>query len=151
MFNNPSPLIRQFLLVLLFLSAVMTGMPAVAKTVVYVSDQLTIPMRSGASNQHRIVKFVNSGARLTVLGASDDNKYLHVETAKGKQGWVEAKQVMKQPSARERIVSVNKKLKASKETISSLKKDIAELKQQYRDLQNQYRRLENEKQTVEGA
>ncbi|HHO58728.1 MAG TPA: TIGR04211 family SH3 domain-containing protein [Thiotrichales bacterium] len=151
MFNFPYALIRQFILAMLFFSAVMTGGSVMAKTVVYVSDQLTIPMRSGASNQHRIVKFINSGARLTVLGTSEDGKYTQVETVKGKQGWVESKQVMKRPSARERLVSVNKKLQTSKETISKLKKEITELKQQYSDLQNQYRRLENEKQTVEGA
>ncbi|MCK4833250.1 MAG: TIGR04211 family SH3 domain-containing protein, partial [Gammaproteobacteria bacterium] len=83
------------------------SMPAQAKTS-YVSDELKVAMRSGASNGHRIVKFIRSGTALTVLGASDDDKFIEVEIAGGKTGWVAAENVMDIPSGRDRLVSVNK-------------------------------------------
>ncbi len=60
--------------------------PVFAKTVRYVSDELKIPLRSGASNKHRIIKFLRSGTALTVL--SNEDKFTEVEMRDGKSGWV---------------------------------------------------------------
>ena len=119
-------------------------MPVLAKTV-YVSDELNVPMRSGATNGHRIVKFLKSGTALTVLGASDDDKFTEVEVSGGKTGWVATKDIMDIPSARDRLVSVNKKLAKVRSENKELKSSISELKSEIRQLKNEKAELQNER------
>lgn len=149
MFTNSFKFFSPTSLFVLVLIALTVSLSANAKTVRYVSDELNIPMRSGASNQHRILKFLVSGTPLTVIGTSEDGKYLNVETSKGKTGWVEARQVMNQPSARDRIVVMNEKLEKTRQTVKQLKQEISELKQKNRKLNNQLKNLQGEKQTLE--
>jgi len=140
-------LLRSFAVVLL-ISLSCFSLPAVSQTL-YVSDQLTVPMRSGASSQYRIVKFISSGTSLKVLGQSEDGKYYHVETLKGKKGWVEKKHVMTQPSARKRIVDLKKKFSNINQTVVDFETKIAQLKKANSLLENQYKSLEGEKQRIE--
>ena len=124
-------------------------LPVQAKTS-YVSDQLNVPMRSGASNGHRIVKFLKSGTALTVLSASDDNKFIEVEISGGKSGWIETKNVMDVASGRDRLVYANKKLakikgenKELKSSIAGLKSEIRQLKKDKGSLQSKQTNLSN--------
>ena len=101
-----------------------------AKDIRYVSDQLTIPMRSGTTMKHKILKFLDSGLPLVVLETSDDETHLLVALAddESKTGWVKAELVMKEPSAREQILVVKQKNQDLIDRQSELKKQIAELK-----------------------
>jgi len=144
MFNKQTFSLRGFVLSVLAVLVLMVTLPAQAKTS-YVSDELKVPMRSGASNGHRIVKFLHSGTALTVLGASDDNKFIEVEIPGGKTGWVEASNVMDIPSGRDRLVSVNKKLNKVRQNNKDLKKSIGELKAEIRLLKKEKGSLKNER------
>ena len=64
----------------------------------YVVDKLVINMRSGKSNEHRIVQTLESGAKLRIL--SRGKKYTKVRTGKGKTGWVLTRYLMSEPAAR---------------------------------------------------
>ncbi len=101
-----------------------------AKDIRYVSDQLTIPMRSGTTINHKILKFLDSGLPLVVLETSDDETHLLVALAddESKTGWVKAELVMKEPSAREQILVVKQKNQDLIGRQAELKKQIAELK-----------------------
>lgn len=144
MLNHQIRTIRQIYLFTLILVGMAVSVPVYAKTS-YVSDELKVPMRSGATNGHRIIKFIKSGTALTVLGASDDNKFIEVEIAGGKTGWVEAANVMDMPSGRDRLVSANKKLSKSREQVKELKGTVAELKSEVRALKKEKGGLESER------
>lgn len=118
--------------------------PLSAKTS-YVSDELKVPMRSGASNGHRIIKFVKSGTALTVLGASEDNKFVEVKTADDKSGWIATQDIMDIPSGRDRLVAANKKLSKIKQDNKDLKKQLAELRSEVKGLKNEKGALQNER------
>ncbi|MBE9564704.1 MAG: TIGR04211 family SH3 domain-containing protein [Proteobacteria bacterium] len=140
---------RSLVLSLFAVLVVTISMPVQAKTS-YVSDQLNVPMRSGASNGHRIVKFLKSGTTLTVLSASDDNKFIEVEVSGGKTGWIETKNVMDVASGRARLAVSNKKLtkvkeenKELKNTVSTLKSEIRQLKKDKGSLQSKQTNLSN--------
>ena len=135
---------RSFILSVFVMCFMTISMPAQAKTS-YVSDELKVAMRSGASNGHRIVKFIRSGTALTVLGASDDDKFIEVEIAGGKTGWVAAENVMDIPSGRDRLVSVNKKLTKIRTENKDLKSSVAGLKSEIRKLKNEKGTLQNER------
>jgi SH3 domain protein len=106
-------------------------------TTLYVSDELTIPLRTGGSNQYRILKFLESGTALTVVDRSEDGSYTQVTTSDGKDGWVETSKLMQQKSARDRIVDVNRRMEQMRDREGDLKKSIADLQAERNDLQQQ--------------
>ncbi len=144
MLNYQIQSIRQIFIFTLILACLAISLPVQAKTS-YVSDELKVPMRSGATNGHRIVKFLMSGTALTVLGASDDNKFIEVEIAGDKSGWVAIENVMDIPSGRDRLVSVNKTLSKSREQVKELKATLAKFKSEVRSLKKEKGSLASER------
>jgi SH3 domain protein len=134
----------------LFSMASFFPLQALSETINYVSDELTIPLRSGTSNQHRIILFIESGAALKTLEVSEDGSYSRVSTPDGKEGWVENSNLMNQPSARDRLVSANNKLNKSREAVKEQKKTISDLKTENRNLSRQLAASEKQGSTLEG-
>jgi len=143
-FNKQNQWFSASVLIVLAVVMLIISAPIHAKTS-YVSDQLQVPMRSGASNGHRIIKFLKSGTALSVLGGSEDNKFIEVELADGKTGWVATKEVMDVPSGRDRLVYVNKKLKKSKDSVKELKATIKQLKKEVKALKGEKGSLQSER------
>ena len=110
----------------------------------YVSDQLSIPMRTGASNKHRIISFPKSGTPLEIKETSDDGNYARVNTSDGKEGWVETQYLMNQASARDRIVSVSRKLEQSRDQIKEYRQTISKLEAENRELDTQLKQSQRE-------
>ena len=117
----------------------------------YVSDELSIPMRTGASNKHRIVYFPKSGTPLTVMETSEDGNYVRVTSPGGKEGWVETQYLMNQASARDRIVSVSKRLEQSRELEKELKQQVKELNAENRELTEQVKQFQREIKSQESS
>jgi SH3 domain protein len=141
--NNRIPFFSFLVLSCLVLFTALASEPVYAKTS-YVSDQLKIPLRSGASNGHRIVKFLRSGTALTVKETSDDGKFTQVETG-GKSGWVLTKDIMSIPSGRDRLAATKKKFAKSDQVITALESKVAELKSAIRQLKNEKGTLQSER------
>lgn len=68
----------------------------------YVSDQLEITLRSGPTNQHRILRMLPSGTRLETLETTEDG-WTRVRAANGQEGWVLTRYLMNTPAARDRL------------------------------------------------
>ena len=128
---------------LLFSSAVF------AQTTRYVSDDLTIAMRSGTSDRHKILKFLNSGTPVKVLGVSEDGQYTHISIDDDREGWVKTEYLMDNKSARDQLVVANKKLDDSKQQIQTLNQTISDLKKQNQQLEEKYRQLMGEHQSLQ--
>jgi SH3 domain protein len=92
--------------------------PALAETR-YVTEALEVPVRTGRTLENKIVKMLPSGSPVEVLGG-DDEGYTRVRTAKGMEGWILTRYLVEQPSARERL--------------ATLETDNANLREQVRDL-----------------
>ena len=129
----------------LFIFLMLVTLQVSAKNIQYVSDELTIPMRTGTTTNHKILKFLTSGTAVDVLEQTADNNYTRVSLVddEDKSGWVETRLLMAQPSAREQIVTVNNKHQALKEKQAQLKNDLAQLQKQNSDLQDIQKQLEN--------
>ena len=115
----------------------------------YVSDELKVPMRSGASNKHRIIRFLQSGTQLKILETDEESGFSKIALRDGKEGWVENGDMMSQPSARDRIVVVNDKLSKSRQDIKELKATIAELNTENANLKRQLNASEKQGKEVE--
>ena len=53
----------------------------------YVTDQWRFELRSGNSNEHRIIDYLGSGTAVEVLEPVS-NGFIHISTAKGVEGWM---------------------------------------------------------------
>jgi len=148
--NNSNILIYSIRLLLLTSFFMLPAMQAWSDTR-YVSDELSIPMRTGASNQHRIVYFPKSGTPLTVLETSDDGVFARVSSPGGKEGWVETQYLMSQASARDRIVSVSKQLENSRALEKELKQQVKELNAENRELTEQVKQFQREIKSQESS
>lgn len=95
--------------VFVLISLLVLSTPVLAETR-YVSDQLEIPMRSGTSNKHRIVRMLPSGTQVSVVETNKEAGYSRVRTTGGAQGWVLSRYLMKIPAARDRLATAEKKL-----------------------------------------
>ena len=144
MFTKKDQSMHSLVLSLLIVMLAAVSAPVQAKTA-YISDEVNVAMRSGASNQHRILKFLKSGTAFTVLGNSDDEKYFEIELADGKTGWVATENVMDTPSARDRLVSANEKLGQLRQENKELKNTAAELRADVKKLKSEINTLQNER------
>ena len=136
-------ILNKFYLSLIISLALVSG-AASAATTRYVSDDLTIPMRSGTSERHKILKFLNSGTAVKVLEETEDGQYSHIRIDGDKEGWVRSENLMNNKSARDRLILANTRLEAGKEQIQSLKQTIAELNQQNQQLEERRKQLLDE-------
>jgi len=115
-----------------------------AKTIQYVSDDLTIPMRSGITTGHKILKFLNSGEGLVILEITEDQKHAYVSLLSDelKTGWVETSLLMPNKSAREQLVIEKNKNQSVKTKLKELKTQLAESRSQNNKLENIQSQLE---------
>ncbi len=129
----------------MFINLLSLTMPLLAENRQYVSDKLSIPMRSGVTTGHKILKFLKSGVALDLIEYSEDKKHALVTLVSDntKQGWVETKLLMPTVSAR----TENKTLK-EKHTLVQLKHD--DLKTKLVEAQNRNMELTNGKAQLEG-
>jgi SH3 domain protein len=115
---------------------------AMAETVRYISDDLTVPMRSGTTIRHKILKFLNSGTQVKVLEKSEDGNYARVIVSEdGREGWVKTEYLMKTKSGRDRLLLANQKIQANNNQIQSLKQTIDDLKKQNQAIEDDRKKL----------
>lgn len=67
----------------------------------WVADDLTTFVRSGPSNEYRIVGALSSGAQVTLLETSGD--YSRVRTGDGDEVWIKSEQLQDERSLKERV------------------------------------------------
>lgn len=89
----------------------------------YVTDELEINMRSGPTNNHRIVRMLDAGTRLEVLENAEDGWSL-VRTSTGAEGWVLSRYLANAPSARERLSAAETSLAQARQELQSLKQNL---------------------------
>lgn len=75
----------------------------------YIVDQIKLPMRTGQSTSHSIVRMLPSGMAVTVI-EQGGNGYTHIRTPGGKDGWILTRYLMKMPAARDRLAKAEMKV-----------------------------------------
>ncbi len=103
-------------------------------TTAYISDELTVPLRSGASGQHRIIhRGLPSGTRMEVLGANAEAGFTQIRTDRGTEGWIRTQYLVAQPiakarlaQAQNRIASLQRELASVRETLSGVREESNE-------------------------
>jgi SH3 domain protein len=80
-----------------------------AESTRYVSDRLELPVRTGKSVKHKILRIVPSGTPLTIL-QTDPAGYSRVRTPEGESGWVLTRFLMDTPSAGARLADAERRV-----------------------------------------
>ncbi|MDH5435485.1 MAG: TIGR04211 family SH3 domain-containing protein [Gammaproteobacteria bacterium] len=121
------------ILITLLLSIICTS--TYATDYLYVSDKLIITIRTGPSIQNKIVRKIESGAKLEVLDVSDEGKYTKIRTQNGIEGWVLTQYLVNEPVAEQRLVSTEQNLINEKEKTAKLTAKVTELRNIIKELE----------------
>lgn len=112
---------RKLVLGLLLAGLSVASVSAPAATM-YISDQLTVPLRRGPSNTHRILHAgLPSGTALEVLGEDAAAGFTQVRTPNGTEGWVPTQYLSAQPIARSRLAAADRRVEALEAQLKSLR------------------------------
>jgi SH3 domain protein len=91
----------------------------------YISDTLTVPVRSGPSNANRILhRGLPSGTRMEILARDSDSGFVQIRTDRGTEGWLPAQYLVSEPIARDRLVSANRRIEELTATISTQRQQL---------------------------
>ncbi len=111
----------------------------------FVTDQFKVTMRSGESASHKIVRMLSSGTPLEVLADNPETGYSQVRTKAGTSGYVLTRQLMPEPSARERLERAEVRLRELQEEPDKLSAKLARLQEKHQKLNNAHRKLKGAK------
>jgi SH3 domain protein len=133
----------------LFLLLMLMAASSVAETM-YISDQLTVPLRRGPSNGHKIINAaLPSGMALEVLGEDKAAGFTQVRTASGTEGWVPSQYLTSQPAARDQLAAALKRvqtletqLKSTKDTFQQTRSAQSQAESRSAELDKQTRQLQ---------
>lgn len=141
-------MLRKVLLALLLV----LGPVSAFATTMYISDELTVPLRRGPSNGHKIINAaLPSGLALEVLGEDKAAGFTQVRTPNGIEGWVPTQFLVGQPVAKDRLVAANKRvetleaqLKSVRENYQDVRGARTEIESRASDLTKENQRLQTE-------
>lgn len=93
----------------------------------YISDELTVPLRRGPTNSHRIIHAgLPSGTALEVLGEDKASGFTQVRTANGTDGWVPSQYLTSRPVAKDQLIAANKRIQSLEAQLKSTKDSFQE-------------------------
>lgn len=115
---------RKYLLLLLMVFSIQ---PLQAKTV-YIQDVIYVPLRGGASDQHRIInRGVRSGTAMELISEDPDSGFSQIRMRDGTEGWLKTQYISEEKIARDRIGNIKDQLSKSEQENSRLQENIDEL------------------------
>jgi uncharacterized protein YgiM (DUF1202 family) len=94
----------------------------------WVRGEATLDLRTGASNEHRIVGFARPGEGVTVLERSGE--WAHVQTADGKQGWAPGGYLDTMPPPALRLSHLQSQVERLREELSAASAQAEALRQE---------------------
>jgi SH3 domain protein len=101
---------------------------AQAKTV-YVTDNLSLSLRSEENNQSKSIKLLPTGTALTVLEENKASGFLHVRASDGTEGYFPIRSTIDQPPSRQQLESATKNLAVLQGENALLKAELATAKE----------------------
>jgi len=127
----------------LLILALCWSLPALAADK-YVSDKLTITLRSGQGNQFKIVKVLDSGTPLTVLEETETG-YSRVRLKDGDiEGWVRTQYLTDEPIAAVKLTRTQAQLARLQEQAKAMQQELADVKQDKAQLEAELNKLRGE-------
>lgn len=114
----------------------------------YVTDQLTITVRTGRGNEFQILRTISSGTPVEVIEASDDG-YARVRLEDGTEGWLLERYLSDEPVARTRLAGLERERDALAGDNARLRDEVAELTRERSALEDRVERLAGVRRTLD--
>lgn len=100
----------------------------------YIRDTLLVPLRSGQSNQHRIVhKGLITGTAVSLLQTSEDKEYALVRTEHGVEGWLQTQYLLDTPPAGVQLKTAQAELEKLQRENKKLSAELNKINGEYRN------------------
>lgn len=96
----------------------------------YIADDIPITVREQPRNDAAVVAQLKSGARVTLLQSLGRESFARIRTGDGREGWVTARYLSTQPSARDRYQQAQQELAAAQDRITTLERELQSAQQQ---------------------
>jgi SH3 domain protein len=135
--------------VLLALLLVLGPVSAFAATL-YISDELTVPLRRGPSNGHKIINAaLPSGTALEVLGEDNAAGFTQVRTPNGIEGWVPTQFLVNQPVAKDRLAAALKRVETLEAQLKSTRDNYQDVRGARSEIEGKASELSKENQKLQ--
>jgi SH3 domain protein len=115
----------------------------------YITDQTTVPVRSGATSGHRITRTLATGTPVQVRSIDTKTGYSLVRLDGGVEGYVLTSQLQEDPPARERLAAAQAKLAELQQAPDQLATQLASLRTEHSTLKTDYEQVKADKQRLE--
>jgi SH3 domain protein len=135
--------------VLLALLMVLGPMSAFAATM-YITDELTVPLRRGPSNGHKIINAaLPSGLALEVLGEDNAAGFTQVRTPNGIEGWLPTQFLIGQPVAKDRLAAATKRAETLEAQLKSTRENYQDVRGARSEIEGKASELSKENQKLQ--
>lgn len=109
----------------------------------FISDELTIPLRSGPSRDHRIVTFLKSGATvISTDNPGETNEWLEVQV-KNRKGWLLREHVRTTPTHKMQLEALEAQMTSLKTQSSNQQQQLDEANAQISALEESLKRAQS--------
>lgn len=135
--------------VLLALLLVLGPVSAFAATL-YITDELTVPLRRGPSNGHKIINAaLPSGLALEVLGEDSAAGFTQVRTPNGTEGWLPTQYLINQPAAKDRLAAALKRVETLEAQLKSTRENYQDVRGARTEIEGKATELSKENQRLQ--
>jgi len=111
----------------------------------YVTDELTITVRSGQDSSYRVLESLPSGTQIEVLSTNSETGYSRVRTPDGTEGYALTRYLQTEKPAQVRLDEAKAELeKLRKQSETDTRKELDQLRSEYQSLKLKYDTLEFE-------
>ncbi len=141
---------------LIILCTILFPLSSLGNDYVYLSDQVSIPLREGPAPDDKILKRkIISGTKLRLLESQSERNYTKVQTSKGEIGWLPAEYLVSEPPAKivlaeQYEISAQLQSRLDEETKNSenSREQLLELENQKNEKEKKINALETELQAI---
>ncbi|WP_077531542.1 TIGR04211 family SH3 domain-containing protein [Vreelandella utahensis] len=111
----------------------------------YVDDVIYVPVRSGPSNEYRIIESaLRSGTPVEVLEEDAENDYSRVRFGDDEEGYIATRFLSSERIAEDRLQDVQQQLASTEEELSGARSQLEETRSELEQVQQEKQSLESE-------
>lgn len=127
------------------LAALLAASSSLWSATLYVSDQFEVPLRTGETTEHAILRMLPSGTDVELLETDKDKGYSRVRTQSGVEGYMLSRYLMPEAAARDQLAALRQRLASASDEQGGLSRQVDELGQQLAAAQRTITDLTNER------
>ena len=109
-------------------------LPLQAEEIRYVTDVIRFPLRETPDANGKFITGVPSGSKLTLLEAAEGSEFSKVRTEDGKEGYLESRRLVTEPTAKSRLSEAETRLATSNAPPDQLAVQLKALQEEHDQL-----------------